>query len=90
MTDPHHTLEKVCKENSASPFSFSELYKEEIRRGILNLDTFKTCQDTDVPTRVIKENADIFAEFLHSSINESVKKSQISICFNISKHNTSF
>ena len=42
-----------------------ELCKEEILGDILNLDTFKTCQDTDVPIRVIKENADIFAEFLH-------------------------
>ena len=29
----------------------------------MNLDTSKTCEDTDVPTRFVKENAYIFAEF---------------------------
>ena len=66
------------QERSTSPFLFSEVCKEEILKDILNLDTSKTCQDTDVHTRVIKENADIFAEFLHSSFNESVKNSKFS------------
>ena len=35
---------------STSPLSFSEVCKEEILKDTLNLDTSKTCQDTDVPT----------------------------------------
>ena len=58
------TIEEICKERFTSPFSFSEACKEEILNYILNVDTSKTCQDTDVPTRAIKENADIFADFL--------------------------
>ena len=40
------------------------------------MDTSKVCQDTDVPTKILKENADIFADFLHTSFNEFVKKSE--------------
>lgn len=43
----------------------------------MNFDTSKTWQDTDVPSKVTKENADIFAEFLDSSFNDSVKNSNI-------------
>ena len=53
------TIGEPCKERSTSPFSFSEVCKVEIVRDIFNKDTSKTCQDTGVPTRVIKENAGI-------------------------------
>ena len=61
------TIGEVYKERSPNPFSFSEVCKEEILSDILNLDKSKTCQDTEVSARVIKENADTFVEFLHSS-----------------------
>ena len=38
------------------------------------LETFKACQDTDIPTKTIKENIDIFAKILLSSYNESIEK----------------
>ena len=31
---------------------------------------------TDVPTKIIKENADIFAGFIHSAINASINKNE--------------
>ena len=70
------TIGKVCKERSTSPFSFSEVCKEEILGDILHLGPSKTCQGTDVLTRVIKENADMFAKFQNSNFNESVKNSK--------------
>ena len=44
-------------------------------RDILNLNVSKSCQDisyTDIPSKIIKENADIFGSTLHSSFNTSV------------------
>ena len=41
----------------------------------MNLDVSKACQGTDIPSKIIKENADIFASFLHSSFNTSVTNS---------------
>ena len=42
------------------------------------MDTSKACQDTDIPTKILKESADIFADILHASFNEFVKKSEFS------------
>ena len=68
------TKGEVCNERKKkhAAFSFSKVAKEEIFREILNLDVSKACQDTDIPSKTIKENADIFASFLHSSFNTSV------------------
>ena len=52
-------------------FFFSKLGKEKIFRNISNLDVSKACQDTDIPSKIIKENVDIFASFLHSCFNTS-------------------
>ena len=47
--------------------------KNEILKEILNLDASKTCQDSDIPSsRIIKENPDIFTDFLHFSFNNSI------------------
>ena len=41
-----------------------------------NLDASKAWQDSDIPSRIIKENADIFIEFLHSSFNNLTYQSE--------------
>ena len=60
---------EVCKERK-------EVAKENIFRDILNLDVSKVCQDTDIPSKIIKEKADILASFLHPSFNASVTNSE--------------
>ena len=69
-------LGEVCKEKSDSLFLYTGIDKEKILEEILDLDTLKACQDTNVPTKVLKENADIFADFLHTSFIEFVEKSE--------------
>lgn len=39
------------------------------------MENSKACQDTDFPTKVIKENADIFADIFLASVDDSVEKS---------------
>ena len=77
------TIGEVCKERKEkhTTFSFSEVAKEEIFRDILNLDVSKACQDTNITSKIIKENADIFASFLHSSFNTSVTNSEFPSSF---------
>ena len=51
--------------------------KNEILKEILNSDASKTCQDSDIPSsRIIKENPDIFTDFLHFSFNNSIYQSE--------------
>ena len=71
------TIGEVCKNKSNKQplFSFSEVTRDEILKEILSLDTTKACQDTDIPTKILKENADIFSDFLFAYYNASVVKS---------------
>ena len=64
---------EVCNKHSRLPFSFSKINRGEILREILKLETSKVCQD--IPTKIIKEIADIFADILFASFNDSVEKS---------------
>ena len=42
---------------------------------ILSLDSTKVSQDTGIPTKIIKDNADIFSDFLLSGFNNSITTS---------------
>ena len=70
------TIGEVCKEKSDSPFLFTGIDKEDILKEIQNLDASKASQDTDVPTKILKLNANTFADFLHAGFNEFGKKSE--------------
>ena len=67
-------IKKIAKPNSL--FRFSNVEKREILHEIVNLDASKSCQDTDVPTIIIKENADIFADFIYTAINTTINKNE--------------
>ena len=68
---------KVCKNKSNKQplFLFSQATRDEVLKEILSLDTTKTCQDTDIPTKILKENADTFSDFLFAYYNASVVNS---------------
>ena len=72
------TIGEVCKERKKkhAAFSFSKVAKEKILRDVLNPDVSKACQDTNFPSKIIREDADIFASFLHTSFNTSVTNSE--------------
>ena len=57
-------------------FSFRCVDKNATLKGILNLDASKACQDSDIPSRIINENADFFTDSLHSSFNNSVYQAE--------------
>ena len=53
-------------------FRFQDVNLDDISREINNLDKSKACQENDIPTKIIKENCDIFAEHLLADFNRSV------------------
>ena len=61
------TIKKFC--NSKSHFSLKNVQKEEILKEINNLSINKATQNTDIPTKIIKENSDIFGDFIFSNLN---------------------
>ena len=63
------------QQEKCSLFSFSDVDKEEILKRNLSLDLAKVSQDTDIPTKTIKDNGDIFSDFLLSGFNNSITTS---------------
>ena len=55
-------IKKNC--NSGLSFSFSQVERHKILNEINNLKTNKATQSTDIPTKLIKENSDIFRDFI--------------------------
>ena len=53
-------IKKFC--SSKSHFSFKNVQKEEILKELNNLNINKTTQNTSIPTKIIKENSDIFGD----------------------------
>ena len=48
---------------------------DEIKKKTLNLDVKKACQDTDIPTKIIRENWDIFLDFVFQNFNNGIASS---------------
>ena len=69
-----HATGEVCNKHPRLPFHLSKIKREEISREVLKLETSRASQDTDIPTKIIKENADAFADILLASFIDSVKK----------------
>ena len=51
--------------------------KDELVKELLSLDTSKASQYSDIPTKILRENSDIFAEFLFANYNASVVENSI-------------
>ena len=60
-----HPSATAIKENciSKSNFNFSFVEKVDILKKIKMLQLNKATHNTDIPTKLIKDNADIFADF---------------------------
>ena len=72
-----HSSVIVIKENCTSKFNFnfSFVEKVDILREIKMLQSNKATQNTHIPTKLIKDNANIFAEFIFISLNRCIKQS---------------
>ena len=57
-----------CRFRYVSSFSFVKVNEANIEKEILNLNRHKAFQNSDVPTKVTKENSCIFSSFLCASL----------------------
>lgn len=53
-------------------FQFKEVSIEDTQKKELRLYKKKVYQNSDIPPKTIKENVNIFAEYLYSRINDSI------------------
>ena len=61
--------------NTSTRFNFSFVDKEDNLKEIKNLKANKATQNTDISTKLIKENSDIFADFIFENLNDSISQS---------------
>ena len=76
--------------NKSSRFNFSWIYKNTVLKEIRFLSNTKTSQDTDLPVKVLQENADYFAEFICTQLNDSAHPSQFPSSFKCANVTPSF
>ena len=65
---------KNKKKNDQS-FSFGPVTYDDVLKKVNTLDTAKASQQSDIPTKILKQNSDYFAEYLYENINQCISKS---------------
>ena len=55
-------------------FSFSKVSVAGVKKEIRKLDPRKATQNTDIPVRILKQNSDIFGNYICDFFNECVDK----------------
>ena len=71
----HPSIIAIKVKDTNKYFKFNSISKAEVEEEILNLDSSKVCQDSDIPIKVIKSNSDIFTDALYSAFNRSLETS---------------
>ena len=65
----HPSIKNIKSKKLNSTFSFENTYTDVVMKVINNLNVANTCQVNDIPTKVIKINKDIFANFITDHFN---------------------
>ena len=65
----HPSVVAINKKKLNKQSSFEYIPKSDVKKEILNLDVSKASQDSDMPTKIIKVNADKFPEVLYKVFN---------------------
>ena len=63
------SIKNIKSKKFNSTFSFENTYTDVVMKVINNLNVAKSCQINDIPTKVIKMNKDIFANFITDQFN---------------------
>ena len=64
-------------------FHFSHIDKKTVLKIRRSLSNKKASQETDLPVRVVKENAEYFAEIICSQFNEPTNSSKFPLSFKL-------
>ena len=60
--------------NNTSMFSFSNTFVADVKKEIWKLDPRKVTQNTDIPVAILKQNSDVFGNYICDFFNECVDK----------------
>ena len=69
-------IKDFCHENKT--LNFETVKRDNVLKKIKSLDRSKTSENGDVPTKIIKTNAELFTDFIHSALNEAIQSVKLS------------
>ena len=72
----HPSILKMKSDRTYSGFSFRPVNYEEVLTELKNLNMSKTTQLEGIPTKIVKENLNIFAAFLVKDINTCIRRGE--------------
>ena len=67
--EKHPSILNIKKRKLDSVFSFRKTTQKEVLKVILDLNTKKSCQTSDTPTKIIKLNFYVFAYLIRKHFN---------------------
>ena len=73
----NHPSIKVIKsrKKEEQTFTFNYVSYDEVLNEIMKLQTATTTQQNDIPTKILKENSEVFARYFHKNINFCIENS---------------
>ena len=71
----HHSTQLIeCHhENKSNTFCFSNITHTEIKKELNKLDFSKSSPNSYIPTKIVKDNIDIFIPILHQEFTKSLE-----------------
>ena len=72
----HPSILKIKSDRTYSGFRFRPGNYEEVLIELKNLDMSKTTQLEGIPTKIVKENLNIFASFSVKDLNTCIRKGE--------------
>ena len=73
--EEHPSIAMIKMKNRSSFFSFSPITYENVLEKVENLNVAKTSQQSDIPTKILKQNSKFFAKYFYQNINYCIENS---------------
>ena len=73
----HPSIIAIKERFTNSKFSFSFIEKNYILKEIKNLQINKATQDSDIPSKLIKNNSDLFVDFVFTNLHDLIARSSL-------------
>ena len=71
----HPRIKVIKTRRKEGTFTFNYVSYEEVLNEIRKLQVAKTIQQNDIPTKILKENSEVFARYFHENITFCIESS---------------
>ena len=72
----HPSIVNIKRKDFDTSFPFRETNSNEVTKLIKTFNINKACQNTDIPTKIINSNADLFASYIFRNFNDCFEKAE--------------